>query len=137
MTDDRARRCGHPLGSTRWCPECVLAESYASGEWSLFPESAAATTSTAPTAGALTYADALAAIERVRPLLEAPDRLAEWMRAKGCDPALGGRLVLPEGMRRDWPGILPSYLSFSAEVREPAIFYGAGMVAAAWPALDW
>lgn len=27
------RRCGHPLGSTRWCPDCELQEARKTGEF--------------------------------------------------------------------------------------------------------
>jgi hypothetical protein len=42
---DRLRRCGHPLGDTRWCPDCALAEERNRGR---LPEPAAA-----PAAGEL------------------------------------------------------------------------------------
>jgi hypothetical protein len=35
-----ARKCGHPLGDTTWCPDCELAEARSSGEfrtWAIKP----------------------------------------------------------------------------------------------------
>lgn len=46
---DQLRKCGHPLGSTSWCPDCVLAEARRSGEFRpQFPSSPTPTTPKLP-----------------------------------------------------------------------------------------
>lgn len=74
----------------------------------------------------LTLADLHAAVERLRPLLDAPEPFAEWMRAQGHAPERGGRLVLPERLRAQCL-LPPSYVSFSAAVDAPTLYYLAAL----------